>query len=302
MKKFSILAMMLLAVVAMNFTACTPTETTIPTITVEAATTNDYAPGNVVSYAVAVATTNKELKTFTVAVAGGDAVTDATVNAPAGTFSDATASEFASDLTTVAFTYTFTVGEVAAATEIALTFTVTDDEETNDAVKTFTVGAAAPSYVEYTSVQSDGDYGTGSVNGFDFSTGKAVSYNSGEDLVLIYNGTYGNSVVSPDATWLSTLYSYTIGTYTNSTNSKVEKLSGVDYANVDDAYLDGLTVASDAAYSGSGNAVAGVVAGDVIAFETGGVKGVLKIESVTASKGVAPITYSIKVQTAGAGK
>lgn len=301
MKKFSILAMMLLAVVAMNFTACTPTETTIPTITVEAATTNDYAPGNVVSYAVAVATTNKELKTFTVAVAGGDAVTDATVNAPAGTFSDATASSFSADLTTVAFTYTFTVGDIAAGTEIAMTFTVEDDEETNDAVKTFTVGASAPAISTYSAVGlSYTSTSLSDASMFDAETGTAVSASAGTgDFALAWQTAYGYSVVSPDAQWLEDLYWANTIVYTKTTTTKIQKLTGVSASEIDASYINDMTVTSSTV-TGGGNGIQNMLTGDMFAYETAsGLKGV---GTITFSKVTKTASFTVVQQTAGAGK
>jgi len=287
---------MVLAVIALTFTSCDGEEDVVPTITVTPATTNVYAPGNVVTYAVAVATVNKELKMFSVTATSASAITAPTITATAGMFTNATGT-FAGDLTEAAFTYSFTVGALTAATEVGVTFTVEDDKATNDDVKTFTVGTGAPAVTEYASRVSTGDYSSlTTANGFDVETGTAVAANQGEDFVIVYNGTTKNIICSPNSTQLSTLYGYNSKTYNNNTVTKLQKLSGVDYASVDAAYVDAMTVTPVS------SGYTQVIAGDVIAFETAtGVKGVTKIVSVTSTKGVAPVTYSVKVQ-ASAGK
>lgn len=298
--------MMLLAVVAMNFTACETEDAVIPTITAEPLATNDYSPGSTVAYTIAVATVNKELKTFAVGVAG-TTITDG-VFTQTGEVIKSTG-DFYADLTQGAFTFSFTLdANAVAGTEVALTFTVEDDETTNDAVKTFTVGAATTPIVEFTDVVSTGSYSSSTtLNGFDAATGNAVAPNTSETFVVIYNGTYGNSIVSPDATWLGQLYSWNTVGYSGGESTKLQRLTNVDYTTIDAEYIQDMTVTGEEVYNGSGYSVDMLEVGDLIAFETiDNNKGVIKINSITwanPNKVDVPINYSVKVQTStSAGK
>jgi hypothetical protein len=283
MKKLNVLMASLLAVAALNFSACSNDPGEAPTVSVTEVAGATYTPGSTISYTV-VASTNDELSTLTVT---GDII-NPNVNY---TYDK----NLSTETTQVDVPIPATL---AAGSVVTFTFTVTTSKTGEFSVtKTFTVMANMPAMMTYSSLSSIGSYtALSKVSGFDVETGTAVAPAGTEDLLLLYNGTAGDMVLSPNSSQAKTLYGVNNVTYNSSTVTKVQKLSGVTYASVDAAALDALTVTAAA----SGYVT--VVKGDVVAFETaGGRKGVLEISSVTY-KADAPIGYNVKVQAAATAK
>jgi len=280
MKKLNqLLAFFLLAFVVVSYTSCTDDAgAEKPTVTVTEAAGATYTPGSDVVYTVT-ASTNDELSTLT--------VTGEPVN-PNFSYT------YEKGLSTNSQDLTFTIPTTLAAGSVQkLTFTVTTDKDGETAIeKAFTVVANVPAMNTYTGLSSIGSYTSlDKVSAFDAETGTAVAPKGTEDIVLLYNGTVKNMVLSPNSAQAKSLYAVNSVTYNSTTATKLQLLSGVNYDNVDAAYLDALTVTPDA------DGYMTVAVNDVVAFQTAtGKKGVLKVTAVTYTKADAPISYSVKVQ------
>mgnify|MGYP006283532423 CR=1 FL=1 len=230
-----------------------------------------YEPGTSVTYTIQV-TTNKDLESVTATPSKGTSKTFTSDEIEAATTDSVTVLNYAV--------------EIAEDTEgdITVEFSATDEELTVNDSKSFTV-VSGPEMTEYTGVTlSYNSTSTSATNQFSLADGTAVADG---DFAYCYQGTYGNSIVSPNADWLATLYSYNNIDYSSSTETKISTC-GTAWADIDAEFLEGKTVSADEV-TGGGYGVQNLSDGDVLVFETAdGAKGAIKVSGFSTAKAMGP--------------
>ncbi len=272
------------------FSACTPDAAEAPTINVSVVGSPEYTQGSEVTYVVTAQTASDKDVLNQLTITGTGLNPNYSYSYPAET-----------TMSTDSFTMVIPT-DVPAGTDVELTFEVTTDKDTSaTATQSFTVTSAL---TEKSDLVSDGSYTSSSQNGFDVESLSIVGVDKGEDFVLIHNSAVGNAIYSPNAKQLSTLYAYNNVTYSNTTETKLQKVTK-DFATVDAAYLSSLAVTSSTV-TGGGIGVEKLAVGDVIAFETtDGTKGVIKITAVDNAKStsaISKITFDLKMLKAATAK
>ena len=261
-----------LAVLAVTFfTACT--DSTQVAVTVDPVTTT-AAPGDVVSYSVTLtpdAINNGELGDFFIETADG---TELFSQSFTGGNSDSV-------------TYDYTVpSDATVGEDITLTFRAIDGKsgiETSTNA-TITVEIGLPEIVSAKDIQSN-YVSTTLSNNMMFVLGEsscttADGNSTDGDLAFVYQSTYGYSVCSPNADWISTLYSYNGVTYTTSDKNETKiALYNGNWADLDQTTINDLTVTTSTV-AGGGNGVQNLNEGDIVVFETAdGRKGALLVKT-----------------------
>ena len=115
------------------------------------------------------------------------------------------------------------------------------------------------------------------------------------DIALIWQSTYGYSLCSPDAEWITELYSWNGITYTtdDKKHTKIMLLSSANFDDINADYLEELNI-TEQTVAGGGVGVTDLYVSDIVAFETNtGKKGVLQV--VTNSKLTKNMTMDIKI-------
>jgi hypothetical protein len=126
---------------------------------------------------------------------------------------------------------------------------------------------------------------------FDMHNCIAVAANSSDaDVTLCYQNQYKYAMVTPNSSWLKELYSFNDKGYSNSNSTTIGKVSGSlsNYDDIDE--LKNLNVISGSIENLGKNQVQ-VSNGDIIAFQTGNVKGVGQITGLSVSKVTATATF-----------
>lgn len=280
----------LLAVLALVFTACGPTETKVD-VTVTPTDTS-VTPGSTVDFSVVLTpqTIDKgELGAFTVRDNN-----DSTI------YTD----DFSKETNSKTVTVSYTVPETAVAgTTITLTFEAVDGKsgQSNAAQANITVVSGVPQMVTANNIQST--YNSTTLdNKMMFVLGSdGVTLDGGNstdgDLAFVWQNDYGYSICSPNADWIAELFSYNGVTYTTSDKkiTKIQRYNGdVTFDNLTAEDLDSLTVTTETV-QGGGNGVQDLNEGDVIVFETqDGRKGALEV--ITNAKVTKNMTANLKYQ------
>ena len=213
-----------------------------------------------------------------------------------------------SGTSTVTDTLEYTVpSDAVVGTDIALTFTALDGKSGESNTKTFLITVEA-GYPEIVTATTTSNYvSTTLSNDMIFDLGEtSVEMQGGDfsdgELAFVWQNTYGYSVVSPNATWIATLYGYNGITYSISDKQETKIMSYTgQWADLTQEAIDALTITSETV-AGGGNGVQNLTEGDIVVFETAdGRKGALKVNTnAKVSKNMtADLAYQATPGTAG---
>ncbi len=266
------------------FSSCTKDAAEAPTINVSVVGNPDYKQGSEITYVVNAQTASDKDELSQLTITGDNLNPNYSMNYPAST-------------TTSTDTLIMKIpASTPAGTAVKLTFEVSTNKDTSAVTtQSFTVTAASMEYTGvdllYTSLN------TTDKNFFSATDGKA--YNAGGtasllDVAFCWQSQLGYSLVSPDAAWLKTLWSYNNVSYSTSgkNTTKIMKFTG-DYATAD---LSALSISS-ATVTGGGNGVQGLNNGDVIAFETAlGAKGLMKMHIGAKKNSMVSVKVTVDVR------
>lgn len=275
-----------------------------PNITVTKTSDVPSIEGASIVYSVELSSTEEALKDIAVVVTNVEGLI---IEGAAGTGVDNTDGLFVTDTetfvantNTATFNYTFVIPANVTASDLTLNFTVANTFASEMAVETITVEALS---VLSSKVLSYNSLDLSALSQLSLTTGEPVSSatvnaspndNLSDFALCTYTST-GASLVSPDAVWLTQLYAANNSqVYSSNTATKLERVT-TDFATIDAAYLEALTV-NNTALEGvdQGFGITTLVNGDVIVFETSaGKKGALK---VSIAKTTETITIDVRIQ------
>ncbi len=283
MKKLNVL-FFAIAAMAIGFTSCKPSEPAVPpTLTISPSTEQLAAEGATVTFTLN-CSSDVELKTLAVSAStvGGanSGFQDNATEIQSKTATEVTFVKSNMSATGIMYDYVVPAGQ-GAGTVITLTFTLTDKDANATITGTVKVGTAAPTMNTFNATLTAQATTAGSTNKsfFDAADGLTYLYTTAttSDLAFMRHSTLKAgakySLRSPDDASLVTIYSANSLTYSTSdkNTTKLEKKTGIVWADVTGDYLSTLTVAT-------GSIVTDLVEGDFVAFKTeDGLVGIAKI-------------------------
>ena len=200
-------------------------------------------------------------------------------------------------------------------TIITLTFTVTERTTGNQTTSTATIEVCSPlpdvatvtgKTVNYKSTDTNTQFGwyltTNSVD---------VTFvdDTNADVVFLFNDTYRQQILSPDAQEIEIQDAYAFWDYdiSNKKNTKFKKMTADDFENATPESLDAISIAPSVTHPGGGNGIDKVQEGDVYAFVLAdGRKGMFKVSASNPPYSKSPaiqssITLDFKFQQGTAG-
>ncbi len=191
--------------------------------------------------------------------------------------------------------------ELGADSLIAVTFTLSDAFNDAKAVRYLRV---VPGYGSVLTDSTTMCYNSDSAFFFSFENNRLYKYSeisatdTNFDLVMMYNSSDGFVFASPDAYYVSQKISDIGLSYSGSGRIKtIMNKSTIDFSDVDARFLYNLTVSGSYINDDGnlGNGVAGLKAGNVVAFETHAKKkGIIKITNIDANLKTLSFKYAIQ--------
>ncbi len=281
----------------------------LPNLSVtEVEATDGYAPGSIISLEVSISSPGAlDLETFAVnanaAISGASGVTGTD---PVDAFDEGSSTEFTKNQTLVDVYYDYEVpANLAEGSSVTITFSASNKDGEASEDFTFTVATGGGDEPEAEVVEYTGKTLTWNSTSKTSTTALVVDGGSVEaigtnsDVVFAWQNTYGYSLVSPDAEWITDLYDANSITYAtdDKNHTKLEKVTSA-WDDIDVAFLEALSI-TEADLSGGGVGVEDLAAGDIVVFETADGKfGAIKVTTAGAKKNTMiekSITVDVKV-------
>ncbi len=147
MKKIDFIPLILILMTVGFLTSCDPTTDTLPEISISETGSPTYMAGSTITFAVAVSTTNKELKTLK--LNAGNPATGSGYQANASVVDDGstiTTMNFVNNVTSATVNYDYIIPADVQG-NVTVTFTVTDDGGAQSDSHTFTIGGGGTAMV-----------------------------------------------------------------------------------------------------------------------------------------------------------